>query len=427
MKIRRKSEKATRGPSGVDGVPPLHTLITCTYQKLFKKDGFMLVGGLSNGAPTTNAAHGGGVTLGHGTTDHKSHRHERGNSWGVRETKVETKLEIPVGGADEGRSRHGDGPDDSTPTPTMTQEDLHEARTNPLLPKRRKVKSTRYAEFSDKFSEEVVNVTPPSTKPEKRSRNLEKTGSLTGADLADYNNTVANSKEALIASIFYVFDTLGKSGLTASEVVAIMLEQTLPGLKEGGARHTVQVANVLRRSRHFLSIGNKQYLPCSVSEDPIASRKHGRHGHGQGSSSRSKPGRPVCKLYDGSGWFCPREAQTGFSLCAHHLDSINRPMSHCPVVPMQLQLQSQFQSPPPSQVPSSRLQDCSKTPSLQGDSPPRLSNSSFDLGSQGEPESDSDREDSEDIGPALAKWGRDRTPGSGPNQKRKMLSLCSIK
>lgn len=214
---------------------------------------------------------------------------------------------------------------------------------------------------------------------------------MTTEDTADYINTVANSKEALIASIFYVFDTLGKSGLTASEVVAIMLEQSLPGLKEGGARHTVQVANVLRRSRHFISIGNKQYLPCAVAEtDP---RKQGRN-HGQGSKS-SKQGRTVCKLYDGSGWFCPRDAHAAFSLCVHHLDMINRPLG-------KVQATSAIQP---------------------------VNNADSDLPSQqteGDQESD-DEEDNEDIGPALAKWGRDRTPGSVPNQKRKMLSLCSIK
>jgi hypothetical protein len=200
-------------------------------------------------------------------------------------------------------------------------------------------------------------------------------------DTAEYINTVASSKEALIASIFFVFDTLGKSGLTASEVVAVMLEQALPGLKEGGARHTVQVANVLRRSRHFLSIGNKQYLPCSGADD-----KPGHRHPGQASKSK-----PACKLYDGSGWHCPRDSHPGFSLCVHHLDMINRPLGN---------LQAPT-SPPhilPQEAAAHELEDR---------------------------ESDSDRDESEDIGPA--KWGRERTPGSAPSQKRKMLSLMSIK
>jgi hypothetical protein len=69
MKIRRKSEKTS------DGVPPLHTLITCTYQKLFKKDAAFTV---PVGDPAPNGGHG------HGTSDQKPHRHERGSSWRVR-------------------------------------------------------------------------------------------------------------------------------------------------------------------------------------------------------------------------------------------------------------------------------------------------------------------------------------------------------
>lgn len=225
-----------------------------------------------------------------------------------------------------------------------------------------------------------------------RSRIIEK-DNFTAQDTAEYINTVANSKEALIASIFYVFDTLGKSGLTASEVVAIMLGQCLPGLKEGGARHTVQVANVLRRSRHFISIGNKQYLPCTVVDDPA--KKHGRN-HGQ--ASRSKQGRgELCKLYDGSGWHCSRDTYPGFSMCVHHLDMINRPLGKEHVAP------TSTVEVPPVKADSSRSQH------------------------EEDRESDSDREETEDIGPALTKWGRDRTPGSAPNQKRKMLSLLSIK
>lgn len=76
MRIRRKSEKVVES----DGVPPLHTLITCTYQKLFKKDG----------------EHGGGnedgVAETHGTSEtgkaniadrHRKQRHECG-SWAHR-------------------------------------------------------------------------------------------------------------------------------------------------------------------------------------------------------------------------------------------------------------------------------------------------------------------------------------------------------
>ena len=221
-----------------------------------------------------------------------------------------------------------------------------------------------------------------------RSRNIEK-DNFTAQDTAEYISTVASSKEALIASIFYVFDTLGKSGLTASEVVAIMLEQSLPGLKEGGARHTVQVANVLRRSRHFISIGNKQYLPCPVADD-ATKKPHGRNGQ----ASKSKGRAETCKLYDGSGWHCPREVHPGFSLCVHHLDMINRPLGKVQA------LTAAWKDAP--------VKDSSRS-------------------QQEERESDSDREESEDIGPSLAKWGRDRTPGSAPNQKRKMLSLMSIK
>lgn len=369
MRIRRKSEKVVES----DGVPPLHTLITCTYQKLFKKDG----------------EHGGGnedgVAETHGTSEtgkaniadrHRKQRHECG-SWAHRRREAkEDAVNMYVG-------RHGDN------DVLDSSQDLYEARNHSLLPKRRKVKSTRYAEFS----EEVINMsTPHSTKAEKRSRNIEKD---IEEDNADFVSTVANSKEALIASIFYVFDTLGKNGLTASEVVAIMLEQNLPGLKEGGARHTVQVANVLRRSRHFISIGNKQYLPCPVAEDSKLEAK--KQGHGRnGQSSNGKQARTECKLYDGSGWHCPRQVQSGFSLCVHHLDMINRPSGKVP------------------------------TTSLVKDSPVHVHEPSTPQ-HEGE-ESDSDQQESEDIGPAvIAKWGRDRAPGSVPSQKRKMLSLMSIK
>uniref|UniRef100_A0A7I4CMF5 WRC domain-containing protein n=1 Tax=Physcomitrium patens TaxID=3218 RepID=A0A7I4CMF5_PHYPA len=280
--------------------------------------------------------------------------------------------------------RHGDGDVHDF------AQDLHEAHNNPLFSKRRKVKSTRYTEFS----EEMINMsTPHNTKADKRSRNTEK---YIEEDNADYVSTVANSKEALIASIFFVFDTLGKNGLTASEVVAIMLEQNLPGLKEGGARHTVQVANVLRRSRHFISIGNKQYLPCSVAEVPKQEAK--KQGHSRnGQSSKSKQGRADCKLYDGSGWHCPRQAQHAFSLCLHHLDMINRPFGKMSV-----------------------------TPSIKG-SPVHVREVSNSQRVESE-ESESDPGENEDIGPAaIARWGKDRTPGSMPNQKRKMLSLMSIK
>ncbi|XP_024360043.1 uncharacterized protein [Physcomitrium patens] len=372
MKIRRKSEKGAES----DGVPPLHTLITCTYQKLFKKDGDH--GGGDNGAVV------GGT---HGTVDggkastvqrHKKHRHDS-VSWanGRRELEVKEVDNLDVG-------RHGDGDVHDF------AQDLHEAHNNPLFSKRRKVKSTRYTEFS----EEMINMsTPHNTKADKRSRNTEK---YIEEDNADYVSTVANSKEALIASIFFVFDTLGKNGLTASEVVAIMLEQNLPGLKEGGARHTVQVANVLRRSRHFISIGNKQYLPCSVAEVPKQEAK--KQGHSRnGQSSKSKQGRADCKLYDGSGWHCPRQAQHAFSLCLHHLDMINRPFGKMSV-----------------------------TPSIKG-SPVHVREVSNSQRVESE-ESESDPGENEDIGPAaIARWGKDRTPGSMPNQKRKMLSLMSIK
>ncbi|KAG0609161.1 hypothetical protein M758_8G162900 [Ceratodon purpureus] len=95
-----------------------------------------------------------------------------------------------------------------------------------------------------------------------------------------------NSKDALISSIFYVFDICGENGLSASEVVKYMLDHRLPGLKEGGARHTVQVANVLRSSSSFISLGDKKYLLCSSldarnndssSKKPTGSTRHVTH------------------------------------------------------------------------------------------------------------------------------------------------------
>lgn len=83
---------------------------------------------------------------------------------------------------------------------------------------------------------------------------------------AKSKNPGKNSKDALIHSIFSIFESYGEDGLSASEVVKTMLEQGFPGLKEGGARHTVQVANVLRSSSSFISVGDKRYLLCSTLE-----------------------------------------------------------------------------------------------------------------------------------------------------------------
>lgn len=89
MKIRRKSEKGS--VQGVDGVPPLHLLITCTYQKLFKKDALSLVdhhggalGASSNGA--------------HGTSDVARHK-PHGTSWshlGGRVARVSQRASEPA-------------------------------------------------------------------------------------------------------------------------------------------------------------------------------------------------------------------------------------------------------------------------------------------------------------------------------------------
>ena len=102
---------------------------------------------------------------------------------------------------------------------------------------------------------------------------------------------VMNSKDALVSSIFDVFEAAGKNGLTASEVVKIMTEQALPGLKEGGARHTVQVANVLRSSLSFISVGNKRYHLCSSLDPRSDSGRQGRHGWQQRSPKEAPRGR----------------------------------------------------------------------------------------------------------------------------------------
>lgn len=102
-----------------------------------------------------------------------------------------------------------------------------------------------------------------------------------------------NSKDALISSIFFVFGTCGENGLSASEVVKYMLDQRLPGLKEGGARHTVQVANVLRSSSSFISLGDKKYLLCSSLDvtRPEPSKRR-QQPHKLSSPASSSPGSP---------------------------------------------------------------------------------------------------------------------------------------
>lgn len=191
----------------------------------------------------------------------------------------------------------------------------------------------------------------------------------------------ADAKDALISSIFYVFDTHGDHGLSASEVVKYMIDQRLPGLKEGGARHTVQVANVLRSSSSFFSLGDKKYLLCANATEsdkpkpahnkskpatqaeessdnelakPVKRRQSTTRATGKkvqaekpkdvhvtpeaaaeevpvrvarrrGPSSAQKGKGPTqCKRYDGRGWQCSRLTEPGYSLCSHHQDLINK-------------------------------------------------------------------------------------------------------
>jgi hypothetical protein len=280
----------------------------------------------------------------------------------------------------------------------------------------------------------------------------------------------SNSKEALISSIFYVFDTLGKNGFTASEVVHIMLEQGFPGLKEGGARHTVQVANVLRCSPYFISIGNKRYLPCTSLEErdhhvdltksnsceqlqkpqqPQQQQQHGddamdtdgaaqddmsslpmhhHHQHrlsaggmdmsgvpqsvhidqetvkkrrGRTVASQEVKGNTHCKVYDGSGWKCSRHSQTGYSICKYHLDLVQKPSSTAHHV---------------------KATAAAAAAAISSDH-----NSDDDsLYSQQVKSEDSDTEVEEVITRRPYAKSRERTPGV-PMQKRKMLSLLSIK
>jgi hypothetical protein len=75
MKIRRKSAKL----GSPDGVPPLHTLITCTYQKLFKRDG-CFDNGAAGAAGADPAGHGASPDPAVQRKRQKLHRHDLGSS-----------------------------------------------------------------------------------------------------------------------------------------------------------------------------------------------------------------------------------------------------------------------------------------------------------------------------------------------------------
>lgn len=125
----------------------------------------------------------------------------------------------------------------------------------------------------------IISCRLRATEGHHESRSAEQVTTTSGKPAAEKvkENAKENAKDALISSIFFVFDTCGENGLSASDVVKTMLEQGYPGLKEGGARHTVQVANVLRSSSSFVSLGDKRYLMCSsVEKRPESNKPQGR-------------------------------------------------------------------------------------------------------------------------------------------------------
>jgi hypothetical protein len=75
---------------------------------------------------------------------------------------------------------------------------------------------------------------------------------------SSHESPAIKPRDSLLSSLFHVFRAASKAqGLSAREAVQSIIELGLPGLKEGGRRPSVQVANILRSSSSFLATTDK--------------------------------------------------------------------------------------------------------------------------------------------------------------------------
>ncbi len=191
-----------------------------------------------------------------------------------------------------------------------------------------------------------------------------------------------HSKESLLHSVYQVFLQAGKAGLTAREAASRVVEQSFPGLHQGGVTGRVQVGKLLRSSPFFMELeegrfalfsavihSNEENLAKSEAEQPPPKkiRKKGTWGAGGGMSPLHKvevdDGMPAdmkmdvdkscvekktivqqkkskrkliqltqegvvglgeqCKRSDGKSWHCPLRARLGYQLCDYHLDKLH--------------------------------------------------------------------------------------------------------
>jgi hypothetical protein len=198
-----------------------------------------------------------------------------------------------------------------------------------------------------------------------------------------------HSKESLLHSVYQVFLQAGKVGLTAREAASRVVEQSFPGLHQGGVTGRVQVGKLLRSSPFFMELeegrfalfsavihSNEENLAKSEAEQPPPKkiRKKGTWGAGGGMSPVHKvevdDGMPVdikmdvdkscvekkiivqqkkskrkliqltqegvgglgeqCKRSDGKSWHCPLRARLGYQLCDYHLDKLRTKLPTSP-------------------------------------------------------------------------------------------------
>ncbi|CAK9215838.1 unnamed protein product [Sphagnum troendelagicum] len=103
---------------------------------------------------------------------------------------------------------------------------------------------------------------------EKRKRKRKSRHCLSQPKMtSSHDNPAIKARDSLMSSLFHVFGAASKTdGLSAREAVQSIIKLGLPGLKEGGGRPSVQVANILRSSSSFLATTDKHYIFCPHSE-----------------------------------------------------------------------------------------------------------------------------------------------------------------